>query len=681
MKKLQVCVLDIEPIDPPHGGSRLRLKGLYQSLGPDIDVTYVGAYHWLGPEFRRFRHGKNLEEITIPFSRRHLDAVAVLQSNTGTYDVVDSSFPMLGKLSPEYCEFARKEAIKSDVVVFSHPWVFSVMEDVLDPQRQLVVYDAHNVETLLKPSLLGDSEPARLISGIVEKTERALCEYADLIVTCSHQDLQSFAEIFDVPFSKMRVSPNGVSKKGVCSAAPVAKTAGKGEKPFPSSPVALFIGGSYPPNIEAAEFICDQLAPACEHVNFAIVGGVGSALGTRGKLPENVHVTGGVEESELLNWLQAADIGINPMFSGSGTNIKMFDYMSAELAIVTSPFGARGIDGACFSIARTAGDFISQIGELVENSDKRREDARQNLRVVEHQFNWENISSGLCYTLTNHHKAKSLQAPYFSIVVPTLDRPEKLRRLLDLLAQQRDGDFEVIVVDQSTVAFSSSDNVIDLTVVHSPVRSQVHARNLGTSVARGEIIVCTDDDCEPPDTWLAHARTCFEDPDTVGVEGRCFSDYMHDPDWRSVHNYGVEGIGFMSCNMFVTSEAFHEIGGFDMAFDEDQFRYDTDLGWRLQEVGNVVFSDEAYVYHPPWQRSLTRESTEERDLLFQADAILLKKHPGRYEELFEIEAQWRKGDGFWLPFLRGLEKYDVVLPDFARERLAQSESENNFVGD
>ena len=187
----------------------------------------------------------------------------------------------------------------------------------------------------------------------------------------------------------------------------------------------------------------------------------------------------------------------------------MLDYMSAGLAVVTSPFGARGICGARFSIAQNANEFICKIGELTANDAKRRADSQHNRGVADHQFNWANISSELGFVLANQRKTKSECAPYFSIVVPTLDRPAKLRRLLDLLAQQRDDDFEVIVVDQSTIPFSSDDSAMDLTIIHSAVRGQVHARNLGANVARGKVIVCTDDDCEPPDTLAIFCADLF----------------------------------------------------------------------------------------------------------------------------------------------------------------------------
>ena len=131
----------------------------------------------------------------------------------------------------------------------------------------------------------------------------------------------------------------------------------------------------------------------------------------------------------------------------------------------------------------------------------------------------------------------------------------------------------------------------------------------------------------------------------------------------------------------MTSEAFHAIGGFDIAFDEDQFRYDTDSGVAAFRQLEMCPSPKLLMsIIPPWRRCIARESTEARDLLFQADAILLKKHPDRYEELFEKEGHWRRGDGFWQPFLRGLDRHDVALPDFARKRLALIKSASDHDG-
>ena len=62
-----------------------------------------------------------------------------------------------------------------------------------------------------------------------------------------------------------------------------------------------------------------------------------------GKLPDNVLAFGVVDELEKYEIYKLADIAINPMFSGSGTNIKMLDYFSAGIPVVTTETGARGL--------------------------------------------------------------------------------------------------------------------------------------------------------------------------------------------------------------------------------------------------------------------------------------------------------------------------------------------------
>jgi hypothetical protein len=44
----QVTVLDMQPIDPPIGGGRLRLLGLYHGMGEYLPTTYIGSYDWPG---------------------------------------------------------------------------------------------------------------------------------------------------------------------------------------------------------------------------------------------------------------------------------------------------------------------------------------------------------------------------------------------------------------------------------------------------------------------------------------------------------------------------------------------------------------------------------------------------------------------------------------------------------
>src|SRR5262249_38657059 len=78
-----VTVLDMQPIDPPVGGGRLRLLGLYHALGGNLPTTYVGTYDWPGEKHRRHRLSETLEEIDLPLTDAHFAAAAEWSRRAG----------------------------------------------------------------------------------------------------------------------------------------------------------------------------------------------------------------------------------------------------------------------------------------------------------------------------------------------------------------------------------------------------------------------------------------------------------------------------------------------------------------------------------------------------------------------------------------------------------------------
>ena len=93
----RIAVLDMQPIDPPIGGGRLRLLGLYRDPGPVATVRYVGSYDWPGPGFRRQSLSARLEEVLVPLSAAHFAAAAA--HRIGDIGVIDATFHRLAPLS------------------------------------------------------------------------------------------------------------------------------------------------------------------------------------------------------------------------------------------------------------------------------------------------------------------------------------------------------------------------------------------------------------------------------------------------------------------------------------------------------------------------------------------------------------------------------------------------------
>ena len=111
----------------------------------------------------------------------------------------------------------------------------------------------------------------------------------------------------------------------------------------------------------------------------------------------------------------------------------------------------------------------------------------------------------------------------FSVIIPTRNRPEMLDRCLEALDRQayaRD-EFEVIVVDDGgTVAL---DEIVGrhagVRLLRQENRGPAVARNAGIAVARGEVIVLTDDDCRAEPEWLAALALAVAESPGAGLGG------------------------------------------------------------------------------------------------------------------------------------------------------------------
>jgi len=395
---LKVTVLDMQPIDPPVGGGRLRLLGLYHNLGNGIDTVYVGTYDWPGPGYRRHNLSETLEEIDVPLSKAHFKAAGELSESLGGKTAIDVAFHQQAFLSPEYVKVAREKAADADIVIISHPWVWPLAEDILDQNRQILVYDSHNVEGLLRTDLLDDGGGSgTAVAREVVRIEYELCCKADLIITCSHADRLLYGKLYDIPLDRIRVMPNGVFTETVFPADDKTQEKARNRCAVSRPHVAFFLGSYYHPNIEAAAFIARELSPVMTDTEFVIGGGAGEGLIANGidiKSKPNLRLEGALSEQDKRAWLSAADIAINPMFSGSGTNIKMFDFMAAGLPTVTTQTGARGImgeDGKHYVLA-TKQEFVKHIKALLNNSVQRARIGKNARDLVLENYSWERIS-------------------------------------------------------------------------------------------------------------------------------------------------------------------------------------------------------------------------------------------------------------------------------------------------
>jgi glycosyltransferase involved in cell wall biosynthesis len=105
-----------------------------------------------------------------------------------------------------------------------------------------------------------------------------------------------------------------------------------------------------------------------------------------------------------------------------------------------------------------------------------------------------------------------------TIVVPTRDRPRRLRACVDALAAQ-DATFayEVVVVDDAREPLARLDGAAAVVASHGA--GPAAARNAGVEAASGSFVCLIDDDCVAPPSWLRLMVTRAETADGAVVAG------------------------------------------------------------------------------------------------------------------------------------------------------------------
>jgi len=107
--------------------------------------------------------------------------------------------------------------------------------------------------------------------------------------------------------------------------------------------VLVFSGSSFAPNVLAFQEINDFCRTEAEflarnRVYILVVGSVSSEAYRHGAL----IVTGPV--AEVVPYFAAADAGLNLVTRGSGSNVKLFEYLAARLPVISTVFGVRGTE-------------------------------------------------------------------------------------------------------------------------------------------------------------------------------------------------------------------------------------------------------------------------------------------------------------------------------------------------
>ena len=189
-----------------------------------------------------------------------------------------------------------------------------------------------------------------------------------------------------------------------------------------------------------------------------------------------------------------------------------------------------------------------------------------------------------------------------SVVIPARDAADMIGRTVEAaLAQDVDGDFEVVVVDDGSTDQTAAvaERAGARVVRNGTATGPADARNAGAAAAAGELLAFTDADCEPQPGWLRAGVRELQQADIV--QGRVEPDPSADlgPFDHTITVREESGL-FETANLFVRRDWFDRIGGFRAFIDPAQGHFGEDLvfGWKVvREGGRFAFAADALVHH------------------------------------------------------------------------------------
>jgi len=197
-----------------------------------------------------------------------------------------------------------------------------------------------------------------------------------------------------------------------------------------------------------------------------------------------------------------------------------------------------------------------------------------------------------------------------SVIVPAFNAQNTLARCLAALGAQSVApeEYEIIIVDDG-----STDATAELVASFPPARyipiphaGAATARNRGSSIARGEILLFTDADCEPQPDWMEKMLGAFDDPSVTGAKGT-YQTRQREPVARFVQGEYEEKYARMrraptidfvdTYSAAYRREIFLQNGGFDESFPTASVE-DQEFSFRLAAQGHkMIFVPDAVVYH------------------------------------------------------------------------------------
>lgn len=280
----------------------------------------------------------------------------------------------------------------ADICFFSELNGYLIAQYDIDRTRTKYIIDAHNVEYIKFAGEVSSKSIFHRIAGFfvtpfIKRIEKIALQKMDVVFACSEDDKKLLRKL--APNNTIEVVPNGVDCKKF---KPSQKTVNKNS--------VLFMGSlGYPPNDDALKYFIEGIYPEVKAkvpgVTFTIIGkGAKEWLRECNAKDSTITLQGFVPD--VREYIAKAHVCICPLRFGSGTRLKILEYMAMAKPVVSTYVGAEGIaviNGEDIVLAKNTKEFSKGIIQLLNgtiNTEKLGNNARKR---IEGDYDWETIIS------------------------------------------------------------------------------------------------------------------------------------------------------------------------------------------------------------------------------------------------------------------------------------------------
>lgn len=422
MKK--ILVLNFFPaFTPPSSGGELRYFYMYKNLSNYFDITLLSPTH-NDSKVELIEHTNTFREYRIPKENIHNEIHWKLEKEKFSPEFSALTCAYSAEYLNDYHRYYLKLYLDADMIVHDSPFMLNY-DLFFGMDNKPRIYNSYNLEyDLLKQIYTGSNAIEHL--EYIFQLEKKLVTNSQLLFATSDIEKNKFQKLYGVSESKIKLAPNGINPDDFL------KRDGKIK-----IKTAFFIGSGHPPNIEAVQFIIDNLAPNCPDITFLIAGTCSNGMSS---VTSNVKLLGKVDEKQKDILFRTSDIAVNPMFTGAGTNLKTLEFLSMGIPMISTDLGVRGInaeDGKHFILANQ-NNFAQKLNKLIDDSKLKDNISQQSKIYINQKFNWKKIAKNVYEEINNikgEHKKTLLLLNDFEVSKPFGGGEIRINRLYGELSK------------------------------------------------------------------------------------------------------------------------------------------------------------------------------------------------------------------------------------------------------